>query len=625
MERAMVAMWRTLRIGPRWRFSALVVAFVLFVGAGITWSAAGAMGDAHGRRLAEVVDQRALAVQQAVAAETRRYTDTIADLAAAVGAQSDLTATDFAAITSRAGRTRLPGATAIAYVVPARTADVAATQERWRAKGSSDLTLSPQGAGPEHLFSVLNRALDNSVAVTGRDLTVAGEPTEALNASRVSGQVTASRTYVLIRDRDLPEDQRQMSFVLTAPVYGGDGTPDTGAFRGWILVGLRGGDFITETLRQAAQKTVAITLTDASVPGTPGVPVASVTDGAVLDEPALRRESTVSVGGRSWRLSVRPTGAIDDGLPTSLPTVVTWFGALVTLLLAALVGTLATARNRALAKVEEATAALRDDIARRELTEARLREREAELEAFAGVAAHDLKAPLTAIAGYTEILTEDHADAFDPTTRRYMERMAAATRRMRTLIDDLLTYATARDATLHLQPVALAELVDDVLAVRSATLDEPPHVEVGPLPTVVADPVLLRQVLDNLIGNAVKYVRPGAGAYVSVTAEPVADGWRVQVTDRGIGIAEPDRDSVFATFHRARGSEGYPGTGLGLAICKRVVDRHHGSIGVAPNPGGGSRFWFTLPGDALSPGTGRTDARPGRGAPVRRPAAGTPP
>ncbi|GIJ49029.1 hypothetical protein Val02_59150 [Virgisporangium aliadipatigenens] len=629
----MVAIWRTLRIGPRWRFSALLVLTTLVAGALATGGVATAVRDAQDRRLAEVVDQRALAVQQAVAAEARRYTDTVADLAAAVGAQTDLTATDFAAITSRTSRTRLPGATAVAFIVPVNTPDVAAVQAKWRDRGARDLTLTPEGDRPEHLFSVLSRALDNSVVVPGKDLTVASEPTEALHAARASGQVTASRTYVLLRDRNLPEERRQLSFVLVAPVYGGDGTPDAGAFRGWIMVGLRGGDFITETLRQAAQRTVAITLSDASVAGAPAVRVASVADGAALDEPGLRRESTVSVGGRSWHLSVQPTGAIDDGLPGSLPAVVTWFGTLVTLLLAALVGTLATARNRALARVEEATAALRTDIARREQTEARLREREAELEAFAGVAAHDLKSPLTAIAGYTEILAEDHADAFDPVTRRYLDRMAAATRRMRALIDDLLMYATARDATLHPQPVALGDLVEDVLTVRRATLEEPPQVEIGQLPTVVADPVLLRQVLDNLIGNAIKYVRPGTDPYVAVTARPTGDGWRVDVADRGIGIAEPDRDVVFATFQRARGSEGYPGTGLGLAICKRVVDRHHGRIGVEPNDGGGSRFWFTLPdllgptaeSDVLSPATDRTDARPDRGAPARRPAAGTPP
>jgi signal transduction histidine kinase len=111
------------------------------------------------------------------------------------------------------------------------------------------------------------------------------------------------------------------------------------------------------------------------------------------------------------------------------------------------------------------------------------------------------------------------------------------------------------------------------------------------------DPIGRRlDVIDNLIGNAVKYTLARSVAEVRVSARGETDGTvRVEVADHGIGIPESDRPHVFDAFHRSANSGAYRGTGLGLAICRRIVERHHGRIGVEANAGGGSRFWFTLP------------------------------
>jgi signal transduction histidine kinase len=178
---------------------------------------------------------------------------------------------------------------------------------------------------------------------------------------------------------------------------------------------------------------------------------------------------------------------------------------------------------------------------------------------------------------------------------------------MRTLIDDLLAYTSARDATLQRSSFPLGDVVHEVVAARleaSRTGEYFPDVYVGRLPCVEGDPVLIRQVLDNLIGNALKYTAPGRPPRVDVTArpEPGEGSWiRVEVADRGIGIPPGQHGRVFARFHRAHGGESYPGTGLGLAICQRIVERHGGTIGASDNPGGGTRFWFTLPGGEEPP------------------------
>jgi signal transduction histidine kinase len=228
-----------------------------------------------------------------------------------------------------------------------------------------------------------------------------------------------------------------------------------------------------------------------------------------------------------------------------------------------------------------------------DITEAR--EREADLAAFAGIVAHDLKNPLTVIGAHAEMARDALPDRLEQAAES-LERVGAGVVRMRRLIDDLLAYVTARDAALRPSEVDLAGLVADVVAERVNHLSVRPDVYVGTLPRVLADASMLRHVLDNLVGNALKYVPPGRTPKIDISAEPAGPGWtRVEVADRGIGIPDADKPHVFDSFHRAHAGQSYGGTGLGLAICRRIVDRHGGTITVTDNPGGGSRFSFTVP------------------------------
>lgn len=247
-----------------------------------------------------------------------------------------------------------------------------------------------------------------------------------------------------------------------------------------------------------------------------------------------------------------------------------------------------------------------------------LRRYENDLAVFAGVVAHDLKAPLAVVRGHCENADDELADAPDGPevreARAAMARVANAVDRMAGMIDTLLAYTTARDAPLKHRPVPLGPLVSDVIEQRTQQPQPagtpPPEIYVGPLPVVDADPAMLRHVLDNLVGNALKYVPAGRAARIDVTAAPAEPGWtRVEVADRGIGIPPEDQPDIFETFHRATTAAGYAGTGLGLAICRRIVERHGGVIGVADNPGGGTRFHFTLPVAAAAGPDGAESAR----------------
>ncbi|MFG1928909.1 ATP-binding protein [Cryptosporangium sp. NPDC048952] len=227
-----------------------------------------------------------------------------------------------------------------------------------------------------------------------------------------------------------------------------------------------------------------------------------------------------------------------------------------------------------------------------------------ELTSFAGVVAHDLLNPLTTVDGWTEAATDALADT--PPHHTIVEagdcltRVRRAAARMRGLINDLLAYTTARDAAVAPVPVDLAVLAADIAIARTdaaIAADRPaPQFAIGELATVNADPVLARQLLDNLIGNAVKYTAPDVVPHITVHTTGTGAGMvEVEISDNGIGIPAGQHEAIFANFHRAHRSADYAGTGLGLAICQRIVERHGGTIAATDNPGGGSRFIFTLP------------------------------
>jgi signal transduction histidine kinase len=217
-----------------------------------------------------------------------------------------------------------------------------------------------------------------------------------------------------------------------------------------------------------------------------------------------------------------------------------------------------------------------------------------ELRAFAGVVAHDLRNPLSAIDGWSEVLDDGLAAGDLPTesARELLARVRSVSRRMHELIGDLLAHATSASLEIHPERVDLVALVAQVVAARQAE----PYVTWGRIPPVEADPVLVRQVLDNLLGNALKYVAPGAAPRVTVSGRTDGTGFVVlRIADQGIGLPAGEHERIFEEFHRAHAG-GYDGTGLGLSICRRIVARHGGTIVARDNPAGrGTVFELTLP------------------------------
>jgi len=218
------------------------------------------------------------------------------------------------------------------------------------------------------------------------------------------------------------------------------------------------------------------------------------------------------------------------------------------------------------------------------------------LASFAGVVAHDLFNPLTLVTGWAESLEEAfaHGSVTAPVGLPMVERLHDAANHMRHVIGDLLAYTVARDQSLRPGPVDLSAELGALAQLRTEGPNGP-VITVAPGMAAWADPGLVRQLFDNLLGNAVKYVAPGVRPRVDVRAHDEGDWTAIRVTDNGIGIPEDQRDLVFDTFHRVQ-RDGYQGTGLGLAICRRIVDRHGGSIHAESGPDGhGTTMVVRLP------------------------------
>jgi signal transduction histidine kinase len=217
--------------------------------------------------------------------------------------------------------------------------------------------------------------------------------------------------------------------------------------------------------------------------------------------------------------------------------------------------------------------------------------RRVDLTAFAAVVAHDLRNPLAGVESWTEMMAAElgDGDLDKDLLRRYIDRVGTGTRRMKHLIEDLLDRAT-HDSALELRRVDVAALATEVAHDRGAN----GHLRIEPVPEVHADPALVRQVLENLIGNALKFVPPGGQPRVVVSGHRTDTGTvAITVADAGIGLPAGTHADVFEPHRRAHPT--YDGRGLGLAICRRIVERHGGAIIARDNAGGGAVFEFTLP------------------------------
>ena len=245
-----------------------------------------------------------------------------------------------------------------------------------------------------------------------------------------------------------------------------------------------------------------------------------------------------------------------------------------------------------------------EDITERRFTEWRLADQHRELERsndaldeFASVASHDLQEPLRKILSFGEQLVATAGPALEGEARRHVERMLGAADRMRTLINDLLTYSQVATRVVPFAATDLAGVAREVVADLEATIaDAGGRIEIGELPVIDADTAQMRQLLQNLLGNALKYRRKDVPPVVRLSS--ACSGGRnctITVADNGIGFNDRYAEKIFKMFERLHARTQYAGSGIGLAICRKIVERHSGTIAATSTAGQGATFTVTLP------------------------------
>ncbi|HEV7239187.1 MAG TPA: ATP-binding protein [Thermoanaerobaculia bacterium] len=226
----------------------------------------------------------------------------------------------------------------------------------------------------------------------------------------------------------------------------------------------------------------------------------------------------------------------------------------------------------------------------------RLEQSNRELEDFAYVASHDLQEPLRKIQAFGDLLRSKHAAEMDAQARDYVERMQSAANRMQVLINDLLSFSRV---TTNAQPfvrVDLGAVASEVVKDLEARIVESGgRITVGPMPVIDADPLQMRQLLQNLAANALKFRRDDVPPVVDVHGELENGRCRITVVDNGIGFEEKYAERIFTMFERLHARTKYEGTGIGLAICRKIAERHGGEIRAHGKPGEGATFVVTLP------------------------------
>jgi PAS domain S-box-containing protein len=251
----------------------------------------------------------------------------------------------------------------------------------------------------------------------------------------------------------------------------------------------------------------------------------------------------------------------------------------------------------------------------------RLTQSNAQLKEFVYVASHDLQEPLRKVCAFSERITSKYADVLDETGKDYLNRIVNAGVRMQTLINDLLSYSRVSTKIPAFNTVDLNKIGEDAVSDLQMRIEQTNgRVEIAQLPEIEAEPTQMRQIFQNIIGNALKFHRKNVTPYIKVYAcirsQKNENSWEdedsfcdLTFEDNGIGIDQQYYQRIFGVFQRLHGKDEYEGTGVGLAICQKIIQRHNGEIRVESIVGSGSKFIVSLPVKQKKHGDGNDENR----------------
>ena len=410
-------------------------------------------------------------------------------------------------------------------------------------------------------------------AVVGLDGARTEERRQALNQARVTGEPVSTGPVELV--------QGSRGFIVYRPIFVND---DRSQFDGFIVGAFRIDSLFGTILKRPVVDGYAISISheDEEV-------YLRASEGRASEEEWGSSE-IASLYGADWQIRVWPESAALARQESYLPVLVLVAGTLSAVLIALSIRMTQVAHIRTL-QAQAISAELN-------VSALALEQSNRELEEFAYIASHDLKAPLVSLRGMAEILVEDYRDDLPGDARIYLDRITVNAGKMQNLLDDLLQISRVRQSEAEFARVDLEEVVSVVVQQLRQMLDSRgADVRiVSDLPVAYVNRLWMTQVFSNLIDNAVKYTPAGRRPLVEVGAMERDDLWELFVRDNGAGVPDSYRDKMFGMFQRLPGGKSMNpnGTGMGLAIVARIVETHNGTIWVESTEGEGTTFFFTL-------------------------------
>lgn len=537
---------------------------------------------------------------------TGRFDVTVDALAGMGGLFSDDRAIDRATFDDVAAALleRNPDLLALSWNPVVPDADVPAFEKAGRADYGSAFRLQAieQPMPPTHVAVRFIAPLAGNAPALGLDTASDPKRAGALRLAEESGREALTGPVVLIQD-----PQRKPGLLLVLPVRGT--TKDAGAtgpLRGYVVAAMHSAELIGPAAQALSAHHVRVVVTDGEDPTVDPL----YAGGAPEGRGGYRHEATLAMAGRRWNVA----SALSETELLARRSWETWGVLAGGLLFVGLLGMfliVVAGRGRQIEQlIEKRTMELRrtNTELSRELTRGEKLQQETqrraadlaavnrELEQFAYIVSHDLQAPLRSIGSFAQLLDRKSAGDLDGRGREYLGLIREGVSEMQKLIEALLRMSRISRGQLRLDVVQVGPLVQRICEQLRADIEQTgAEVTTGDLPRVYADPELLGQVFQNLIGNAIKFHRPDVPPRVRVTSTTEAAEWRFSVADNGTGLSPQNVERLFQVFRRFHAASQYPGTGIGLALSRKIVQLHGGRIWAESVEGEGTTFHFSLP------------------------------